>query len=227
MRGRMGLAAVADDRADPGRLVQFEGSVDRPILCLFVPQPVFAGLSPRLREVGQAGGPGSASGGPTEAETADVPTRSLGRAGEDGDQGTLIAVHPIFFSQGVNEQQTYANAIGESTVQDKINWESLLLLRTYADACRALWTSSGATKAAPARLEQAEAAINSLAVTIVGARRFKSTDILHLSERAARLYVCWPGVPAVCTDEMGAHAVALSRRGRVAAPSSAASTVGA
>ena len=103
-------------------------------------------------------------------------------------QGALITVHPIFFSQGINEQQTYANAIGESTVQDTFNWESLLLLRAYCAQYRAFLGGERPSKSVIGRVDQAEAAINSLAASIVGSRRNKNTDVLVLGERAARLY---------------------------------------
>ena len=99
----------------------------------------------------------------------------------------MIAVYPIFFSQGVNEQQTYANAIGESSVQDLFNWESLLLLRAYSAQYRTFLASELPSKLVSMRIDQAEAAINSLAASIVGSRRNKNTDVLTLGERAARL----------------------------------------
>jgi hypothetical protein len=111
-------------------------------------------------------------------------------------QGALIAVHPVLFSQGVNEQQTVANAMGDAGLQDRLNWESLMLLRAYVGRYRA-WLAAPASGAGaglppPAvalRADPAEAAVNSLAACIVGARGAKNIDVLTLGETAARLCV--------------------------------------
>ena len=108
-------------------------------------------------------------------------------------QGGLIAVRPVLFSQGINEQQTYANAIGESSVQDWINWESLLLLRAYCQDFKAFLSAAAPGKTSAAKADLADGAVNSLAASIVSARRNKNTDVLTLGEKAARLYGCARG----------------------------------
>eukprot|EP00736_Rhodelphis_marinus_P010534 Rmarinus@m.11854 len=43
----------------------------------------------------------------------------------------IVHVMPVFFTQGVNEQQSLANRMHESSLQDEINLENLLVLRDY------------------------------------------------------------------------------------------------
>jgi hypothetical protein len=51
------------------------------------------------------------------------------RGGDGG--GGLIAVHAALFTQGINEQQTLANAVGATGIQDAINREHYARLAKY------------------------------------------------------------------------------------------------
>ena len=172
--------------------VAFEGTPDRLVAVVYVPAAVFAKLTPRLREVGR-------QAGAVESPWRKVPTdkarssRPLSCGPARAQGGGLITVRPVLFSQGINEQQTYANAIGESSVQDWINWESLLLLRAYCQDFKAFLSTAAPGKASAAKADLVDGAVNSLAASIVSARRNKNTDVLTLGEKAARLYGCARG----------------------------------
>ena len=45
--------------------------------------------------------------------------------------GTLITVVPIMFSQGINEQQTISNTLGQSAFQDQVNEHFIDILNVY------------------------------------------------------------------------------------------------
>jgi len=43
----------------------------------------------------------------------------------------LIEIFPVIITQGINEMQTVANHIGDTSLQDTINTQSFALIRSY------------------------------------------------------------------------------------------------
>jgi hypothetical protein len=62
-------------------------------------------------------------------DMASLPPRLAG--------GGLIDVHPVFFTQGINEMQTKANLTGSSRSQKFANMQAMAGLQRYYDACKA------------------------------------------------------------------------------------------
>eukprot|EP00055_Hartaetosiga_balthica_P008348 m.30794 g.30794 ORF g.30794 m.30794 type:complete len:1169 (-) comp6254_c0_seq1:160-3666(-) len=52
---------------------------------------------------------------------------------ENLQNGGLVSVHPVMFSQGVNETQTYANKVGDNTTQLQLNKRSENSLSQYRE----------------------------------------------------------------------------------------------
>ncbi len=46
-------------------------------------------------------------------------------------EGKLVPVYPLLFTQGINEQQTIANTVGDSTLQEELNRENIQDLQEY------------------------------------------------------------------------------------------------
>lgn len=46
-------------------------------------------------------------------------------------EGRQIRIFPVLFTQGINEQQTIANTVGDSSLQEEINKENLKELSEY------------------------------------------------------------------------------------------------
>ncbi|DBA04755.1 TPA: hypothetical protein N0F65_004392 [Lagenidium giganteum] len=113
--------------------------------------------------------------------------------------GGTVQVHPLLFSQGINEKQTLANNTGSSVtrLQDVINENSLRSLRTYCDRfanyraglqCKAdPATAAVIAKEAPGREEVMNALLD-LEKLIAQSRqtRRKRPEILQLSSDLCR-----------------------------------------
>ena len=90
-------------------------------------------------------------------------------------------VVPVLVTQGINEQQSFANAMHKEAVQHRINAQAADALRAYVEACvlscpRAL--AAGASEA----LERFEDAVQ-----VAGTKHAKSTAILQTVEPLTRL----------------------------------------
>lgn len=59
--------------------------------------------------------------------------------------GTIIKIHPVIFTKGVNEQQAIANVTGDTAIQDNLNSENFDKLRDYI-CCWKKWISKTSVK---------------------------------------------------------------------------------
>ena len=75
----------------------------------------------------------------------------LPSAMRDGEE---IRVVPVMFSQGINEQQTYANYLGQFGLQDDINTQSIKRLQSYFDLLRKWLVRYGSGSVVDAMAEQ-------------------------------------------------------------------------
>ena len=62
---------------------------------------------------------------------------------QDLRDGERIKVFPVMFSQGINEQQTFANTMGTCTLQEGINKENYLLLEKYWNRHKVYYAQKG------------------------------------------------------------------------------------
>jgi len=89
-------------------------------------------------------------------------------------QGAPIKVHPLLFTQGINEQQTIANTVGDSSLQEDINKENVQLFSTYFKKYGAYLQQIGAGD----EIEPIENELANIEKIISNSRREKNVEIL-------------------------------------------------
>lgn len=102
-------------------------------------------------------------------------------------EGKEIAVVAVFFTQGVNEQQSIADAFGDSSLQDQINMRSLQHLTSYCTRYKERFGSANAklSKRCGKVFQLLE-----LLRTQVHAKRSKNVEILSISQELCRSLDC-------------------------------------
>jgi len=95
-------------------------------------------------------------------------------------RGQYIRVRPVLFSQGINEQQTVANATGECVLQEEINKENMFLLgsyfRDYRNHVRLYWEKEENT--IEERIGNMDRRMTMICKTILTSKAEKNTIIL-------------------------------------------------
>ncbi|PVD35201.1 hypothetical protein C0Q70_06482 [Pomacea canaliculata] len=99
---------------------------------------------------------------------------------EELQKGKNIKVCPVFFNIGINEEATYAEKFGNTSLQDRINSESFTALSSYYGAVKKLQQDSEEMESGP---------LNHLMKLLhanVSTKKSKNVEILHLTEEICR-----------------------------------------
>eukprot|EP00026_Physarum_polycephalum_P001584 Phypoly_transcript_01586.p1 GENE.Phypoly_transcript_01586~~Phypoly_transcript_01586.p1 ORF type:complete len:1047 (+),score=141.29 Phypoly_transcript_01586:139-3279(+) len=103
-----------------------------------------------------------------------VPTTNFDKLPENVRQGAPIKVYPLLFTQGINEQQTIANTVGDSSLQEDINKENVILLSAYCKKYEAYLQKIGAKS----EIEPMLSELAQIDKIIAMSRREKNVEIL-------------------------------------------------
>ena len=102
-------------------------------------------------------------------------------------RGGAVRCIVSLISQGINAQQTVANAVGGTQLQEYINLESVQTLRQYHTAYHDLrHASAGGERRCRFELQQLEALMTRYEQTVLTSHAEKNTEILLLSEQLTR-----------------------------------------
>jgi len=106
-------------------------------------------------------------------------------------EGKLIGVIPCLFTQGINETQTLANTLGDTSLQDEINNVSLEVLLKYVNSHKTLALSTTPTHSLPkaeAYFRATEQAMQKLRVAVESSRKDKKKkpSVIILAGEVAR-----------------------------------------
>uniref|UniRef100_A0A7S4NVV8 Uncharacterized protein n=1 Tax=Paramoeba aestuarina TaxID=180227 RepID=A0A7S4NVV8_9EUKA len=93
-----------------------------------------------------------------------------------------VQVHPLLFSQGINEQQSIANKIGDTSLQENINKENGVLLKKYYQSYED-WCNSNHIPLNP----KISSDLNSILSTIKHSKREKNLQILATTADIVRM----------------------------------------
>ena len=98
--------------------------------------------------------------------------------------GKVISITAVMFTQGINEQQSYADILGNNTLQDLINNKSFQQMRSYCLRYTENFGISNSKQTEKAR--KIGELLEHLRVQ-VSIRKAKNTDILTLSQELSRV----------------------------------------
>ncbi|XP_065884810.1 inositol polyphosphate-4-phosphatase type I A-like [Dysidea avara] len=102
-------------------------------------------------------------------------------------EGKAIKVCAVLLTQGINEQQTMADAFGDNSLQDVINNNNFQKLSSYCYRFCDIFSHANAANAH--RAKRAQDLLESLRSQIT-AKKNKNTDILSLSQELCRYMRC-------------------------------------
>lgn len=112
-----------------------------------------------------------------------VPDALLSAWQLDKAEKVEFSVTPVFFNIGINEQATFAERFGDTSLQDRINLENIEKLKTYYDKYKAL---TAVIEKYQKNSECAGTLIERL-TTLVHRPRSKNVEVLHTASEICRL----------------------------------------
>ncbi|XP_067039372.1 inositol polyphosphate-4-phosphatase type I A-like [Acropora muricata] len=112
-----------------------------------------------------------------------LPTNHFRRLPRELQEGRLVKVIPVLFTQGINEHATLAERFGDTSLQEKINGDNFSILNFYFEQFKDKFPDAvSPRKDSEPSLEQLMKSLKSN----IDSKRGKNIDILLLSEE-----ICW------------------------------------
>ncbi|XP_015764638.1 PREDICTED: type I inositol 3,4-bisphosphate 4-phosphatase-like [Acropora digitifera] len=112
-----------------------------------------------------------------------LPTNHFRRLPRELQEGRLVKVIPVLFTQGINEHATLAERFGDTSLQEKINGDNFSILNFYFEQFKDKFPDAvSPRKEGEPSLEQLMKSLKSN----IDSKRGKNIDILLLSEE-----ICW------------------------------------